>query len=46
MAPCTMSVSLDVQEREEAHSIGFRPRYGFERQLPTLVGSLCFDMKI
>jgi len=29
-------------EREEAHSIGFRRRYGPEEQLPTLVRRLRF----
>ena len=44
--PCTMSVSLDVQEREEAYSIGFRPRYGSEEQVPTLVGSFHEDWMV
>jgi len=30
-------------EREEAHSIGFRRRYGPEEQLPTLVRRLRFE---
>ena len=41
-----MLASLDVQEREEVHSIESRRRYGLEEQLPTLVGSFCFDMRI
>lgn len=32
--------------KKEAHSVGFRPRYVLEEQLPTLVGSSCFGMRI
>ena len=41
LARCRRALML-----EEAHSVGFRLRYGLEEQFPTLVGSFCFGMRI